>query len=40
MSPDKTINVARAVMSQLHSTEEAIDTALGEAANLMETYVS
>jgi len=40
MSPDKTVNVARAVMSQLHSTEEAIDSALGEAANLMETYVS
>jgi len=40
MSRDRTLNVARAVTAQLHSTEEAIDTALGEAANLMETYIS
>jgi len=40
MSQEKTINVAQALAAQLRVTEEAIDTALGEAANLVETYVS
>lgn len=40
MSQDRKLNVARAVTAQLHSVEEAIDTALGEAANLIETYIS
>jgi hypothetical protein len=40
MSTEKTINVARAVQVQIHAAEEAIDTALGEAAHLMETYIT
>lgn len=40
MSNVKTINVAKAVQVQIHATEEAIDTALGEAANLMEAYIT
>ena len=40
MSIEKTASVARAVHAQLHITEEAIDTALVEAANLMEAYVT
>lgn len=37
---EKKINVAKAVTAQLHTTEEAIDQALIEAANLVETCVS
>lgn len=40
MSQEKTINVAQALVAQLHATEEAIDTALAEAAHLIETYVT
>lgn len=40
MSKEKTINVAKALTVQLHATEEAIDTALTEAAHLIETYVT
>lgn len=40
MSKEKTINVAKALTVQLHVTEEAIDTALGEAAHLIETYIT
>ena len=40
MSNEKTISVARAVQVQIHAVEEAIDSALGEAANLIETYVT
>ncbi|MDV6332825.1 hypothetical protein [Asticcacaulis sp. 201] len=44
MSPaqslEKTINVAQALTAQLHVTEEAIDTALSEAAHLIEAYVA
>ena len=40
MSKEKTINVAKALTVQLHATEEAIDTALSEAAHLIETYVT
>ncbi len=40
MSKEKTINVAKALAAQLHATEEAIDTALSEAAHLIETYVT
>ncbi len=40
MSKEKKINIAKALTSQLHATEEAIDTALAEAANLIETYVT
>ena len=40
MSKEKKINVAKALSAQLHTTEEAIDTALAEAANLIETYVT
>jgi hypothetical protein len=40
MSNEKAINVARAVQTQVHAAEEAIDTALGEAANLIETCVT
>lgn len=40
MSIEKTASVARAVHAQLHTAEEAIDTALAEAANLLETYVT
>lgn len=40
MSVEKTINVAKAVQVQVHATEEAIDTAMSEAANLIETYVT
>ena len=40
LSREKKINVARALASQLHTTEEAIDTALTEAAHLIETYVT
>ena len=40
MSREKTINVGKALTVQLHATEEAIDSALSEAAHLIETYVS
>ncbi|MFT4076148.1 MAG: hypothetical protein QM647_11515 [Asticcacaulis sp.] len=40
MSKERKISVAKALAAQLHVTEEAIDTALAEAANLIETYVT
>ena len=40
MSHSTKVNVAKALTVQLHVTEEAIDTALSEAAQLIETYVS
>ncbi len=40
MSKEKTINVANALTVQLHATEEAIDTALSEAAHLIDTYIT
>lgn len=40
MSNEKTISVARAVQVQIHAVEEAIDSALSEAATLIETYVT
>lgn len=40
MSKERTINVAKALTAQLHATEEAIDTALSEAAHLIEAYVT
>ncbi|MBW8882479.1 MAG: hypothetical protein JF615_13985, partial [Asticcacaulis sp.] len=39
-SRERTINVAKALTVQLHATEEAIDTALSEAAHLIDTYIS
>jgi len=36
----KKAGIARAVMTQLHASEEAIDTALSETAHLIETYVT
>lgn len=40
MSRERTLNVAKAVTAQIHTTEEAIDTALGEAAHLIETFIT
>jgi len=40
MSKEKKAGIARAVMTQLHASEEAIDTALSETAQLIETYVT
>lgn len=40
MTKEKRINVANALATQLKATEEAIDTALSEAAHLIETYVT
>ncbi|MDC7682054.1 hypothetical protein PQU92_02135 [Asticcacaulis sp. BYS171W] len=40
MSKEKKLSVARALTTQLHASEEAIDTALAEAAHLIETYVT
>ena len=40
MRKERTLNVAKALASQLHVTEEAIDTALSEAAHLIDTYVT
>ncbi|HVZ29299.1 MAG TPA: hypothetical protein VG839_02825 [Asticcacaulis sp.] len=40
MSRDKKINVANGLVTQLRATEEAIDTALTEAAHLIETYIT
>ncbi|WP_443747711.1 hypothetical protein [Asticcacaulis solisilvae] len=40
MRKERTLNVAKALTVQLHATEEAIDTALSEAAHLIEAYVT
>jgi hypothetical protein len=40
MSKEKKANVAKGLVTQLRATEEAIDTALTEAAHLIETYVT
>lgn len=40
MSKEKKISIAKALTTQLHATEESIDTALTEAAHLIETYVT
>lgn len=40
MRKERTLNVARALASQLHVTEEAIDSALSEAAHLIDAYVT
>lgn len=40
MSKERRLNVARALTTQLKATEESIDTALTEAAHLIETYVT
>jgi hypothetical protein len=40
MSKDTKLSIAKAVASQLHITEEAIDTAMAESAQLIETYIS
>jgi len=40
MPNEKKISVAKGLTTQLHATEEAIDTALAEAAQLIETYVT
>jgi len=40
MSKQRKINVAKALAVQLHATEEAIETALAEAAHLIEAYVN
>jgi hypothetical protein len=40
MSVEKKISIAKALVSQLHSSEEAIDTALIESSHLIETYVT
>ncbi len=40
MRKERTLNVAKAVASQLYATEEAIDTALSEAAHLIDAYVT
>ncbi len=40
MSREKRLNVAKALTTQLRATEESIDTALTEAAHLIETYVT
>ena len=40
MSRERKMNVAKALTAQLHATEEAIDTAMTEAAHLIETYVT
>ncbi len=40
MRKERTLNVAKAVASQLKVTEEAIDTALSEAAHLIDAYVT
>jgi hypothetical protein len=40
MRKERTLNVAKALASQLHVTEEAIDTALSEAAHLIDAYVT
>ena len=40
MTKEKKLNIAKALTVQLHATEEAIDTALTEAAQLIETYVT
>jgi enamine deaminase RidA (YjgF/YER057c/UK114 family) len=40
LNRERKLNVAKALATQLHTAEEAIDTALSEAANLIEAYVS
>jgi hypothetical protein len=40
MSRDRKISIAKALSAQLHAAEEAIDTALSEAAQLIEVYIS
>ncbi len=40
MSKEKRINVAKALSTQLRATEESIDTALSEAAHLIEAFVT
>jgi len=40
MRKERTLNVAKALAAQLHATEEAIDTALSEAAHLIDAYVT
>jgi len=40
MLTEKKTNIAKALAAQLHVTEEAIDSALAEAANLIEAYVT
>lgn len=40
MTKEKKINVAKALTAQLHTAEEAIDTALSESANLIETCIN
>ncbi|MGA9659137.1 MAG: hypothetical protein WBQ60_08570 [Asticcacaulis sp.] len=40
MSKEKKLSIAKGLSAQLHATEEAIDTAMAEAANLIETYVT
>lgn len=40
MSKEKRVSVAKGLAAQLHHTEEAIDTALTEAAQLIEAYVT
>lgn len=40
MSHTTKLNVAKSLTAQLHVTEEAIDTALSEAAHLIEAYIS
>ena len=40
MTKERRLNVAKGLVTQLHATEEAIDTALTEAAHLIETYVT
>ncbi|MDI7774437.1 hypothetical protein [Asticcacaulis sp. EMRT-3] len=40
MSKERKINVAKALAAQLRATEESIDTALCEAAHLIETYIN
>jgi len=40
MRKERTLNIAKALAAQLHATEEAIDTALGEAAHLIDAYIT
>ena len=40
MRKERTLNVAKALTVQLRATEEAIDSALSEAAHLIDAYVT
>lgn len=40
MRKERTLNVAKGLAAQLHATEEAIDTALSEAAHLIDAYIT